>query len=156
MQNLTCEGDENDSINGTWNGDTPSCKGFLLLHIFSFDVTLIYQCLTDDLSKIYFSQQKFKICQNVCAIESMLIAGILCPALPLPTNGEIDCSDGNKYNSTCVFICDEGYAPVGEDELTCISEEGQQNGLWDETPPECKRNSLLLPYLDSNKVTEEV
>jgi len=103
MQNLTCEGNENNSINGTWNGDTPFCEG------------------------------------------------IVCPTLPPPTNGEIDCSDGDKYNSTCVFVCDGGYALVGEDKLTCISnEEGQQSGLWDETPPECKQITCpVLPPPDN-------
>ncbi|XP_078614370.1 sushi, von Willebrand factor type A, EGF and pentraxin domain-containing protein 1-like [Branchiostoma floridae x Branchiostoma japonicum] len=47
------------------------------------------------------------------------------PDLPVPNNGSKTCSDGNRFQSTCIFSCQLGFRRVGPETRTC-----EHTGQW--------------------------
>nr|XP_045005325.1 P-selectin [Jaculus jaculus] len=61
---------------------------------------------------------------------------ITCTPLLSPQNGTMTCIQplgGSTYQSTCQFICDEGFSLSGPERLDCTP-----SGQWTGTPPTCK------------------
>ena len=56
-----------------------------------------------------------------------------CFALPNPTNGEVDFSEGTTLGFVAYYSCDTCYMLVGVDQRTC-----GPNGLWSGSEPTCE------------------
>lgn len=65
---------------------------------------------------------------------------VTCEIPPEVANGKNswDVDDYPTYGATIHYICDEGYALVGENDLTC-----GEAGEYDSPPPECEGESAL-------------
>ena len=63
----------------------------------------------------------------------------LCPDLGDPDNGMVT-QFGNSAGDNATYVCDEEYELVGAPVLNC-----QSNGMWDNPPPTCTRESLHFP-----------
>ena len=55
-----------------------------------------------------------------------------CPDLSDPVNGVVS-QTGNSAGDTGSYTCNDGFDLVGAPLLTC-----QEDGMWDEPPPECQ------------------
>ncbi|XP_077308733.1 E-selectin-like isoform X2 [Lithobates pipiens] len=58
---------------------------------------------------------------------------VQCSSLLAPTNGQVECQNGSKYNSKCTFSCAEGFKMVGSSDLQC-----QISGNWTSSVPTCQ------------------
>ena len=58
-------------------------------------------------------------------------------------NGEISCTDGTNYASSCTFTCDEYFELNGGEVLKCTGSE--ENGGWDNSKPTCDGNLRSYP-----------
>ena len=70
-----------------------------------------------------------------------IITAIMCPPLSwMYEYEEIQCTDENRWGSTCTFICIEGYGIVGSQTLTCEDDEWESspNGQWSDPEPYCE------------------
>ena len=67
----------------------------------------------------------------------LLLSAVTCAPLENPDNGELECTDGENYNSDCTFSCNDGYAldPASPTTWTC-----QADGTWSVvgSQPTCK------------------
>jgi len=54
-----------------------------------------------------------------------------------PANGDVTCTNGNKYNSSCVFTCDEDFdlSPQDGEDFVCTG--SSDNGGWSTEAPSC-------------------
>jgi len=59
---------------------------------------------------------------------------IRCRALPPLANGNIKCSDGNRHQSVCRFVCGEGYRIKGSRSSICSTD-----GAWSAQMPICEQ-----------------
>ena len=57
---------------------------------------------------------------------------IQCSELKTPTNGKMKCTDADKYGSTCIFSCQEGYDLSGSLRRQCT-----EAGTWSGTMTRC-------------------
>ncbi|XP_028588300.2 E-selectin [Podarcis muralis] len=61
---------------------------------------------------------------------------VKCEAVPSPENGSVSCSHVDAeltYNSTCDFVCEQGYTLRGSPQIQCSSE-----GRWSQPIPVCE------------------
>ncbi|XP_053387247.1 uncharacterized protein LOC123541978 [Mercenaria mercenaria] len=58
-----------------------------------------------------------------------------------PTNGDVDDTQGTKYNAEIRFICDKGFLLVGEEYSVCGA-----NGEWSNDAPACVAKSAAGGY----------
>ena len=77
------------------------------------------------------------------ATNFFCFSAVYCPEISLNVeNGEIDCQGGitesanNIFGSTCVLICNEGWAADGMSRTSCNS-----FGQWTATLGRCRRKS---------------
>ncbi|XP_019937043.1 E-selectin [Paralichthys olivaceus] len=79
---------------------------------------------------------------------------VRCPELTRPAGGSMYCSNplgDSSYQSTCVFVCDEGYVQAGSssDTLQC-----EASGHWNASQPSCVAVELpALPTLENGFVS---
>uniref|UniRef100_H2Y7G0 Uncharacterized protein n=1 Tax=Ciona savignyi TaxID=51511 RepID=H2Y7G0_CIOSA len=67
---------------------------------------------------------------------------VRCPALSSPQNGEMSCTDDNKFQSTCAFTCSRGYERIGASSSTC-----QSNRTFTQEPPMCREILCPVEYI---------
>ena len=60
----------------------------------------------------------------------------VCPTLGNPANGMVSLT-GTSIGDTATYTCNEGHEFVGAPVLNC-----QSNGMWDNSPPVCKREFI--------------
>ena len=65
------------------------------------------------------------------------LLGIDCGLLTDPENGEVSFSS-TIYNSVATYICDSGYALIGDNMRTCLD-----TGLWSGSAPTCGKYKQL-------------
>lgn len=64
---------------------------------------------------------------------------LLCqPGLVDPKNGQMNCSNGNKFNSVCDFSCDDGFFIDGSDSVRCNEIQSDNMVKWNGEEPLCK------------------
>lgn len=60
---------------------------------------------------------------------------ILCnPAITAIEYGSVHCTNKNNLDSSCVFVCNSGYALLGDNQLMCM-----EDGAWNHESPSCSR-----------------
>ncbi|XP_077971175.1 sushi, von Willebrand factor type A, EGF and pentraxin domain-containing protein 1-like isoform X2 [Styela clava] len=57
---------------------------------------------------------------------------ITCGPIPMPQNGFMTCTDGDRYNSVCTAECTEGYKKYGSKTRTCLD-----THTWSGIAPSC-------------------
>ncbi|XP_077969047.1 uncharacterized protein LOC120326188 [Styela clava] len=78
--------------------------------------------------------------ETKCVYDNSLpgcAVGTTCPAKSIlsPDNGNVECSNSNKFGSECRFICDRGYMINGKRVLRC----NENTRDWDAVRPICVR-----------------
>nr|XP_039271172.1 sushi, von Willebrand factor type A, EGF and pentraxin domain-containing protein 1-like [Styela clava] len=71
---------------------------------------------------------------------------ITCKDLKPPQNSKMDCTNDNKYESICAFMCDDGYELEGESESTCLSNRKFSNPEPNCLKTKCTEDYLMLPF----------
>nr|CAB3265952.1 E-selectin [Phallusia mammillata] len=64
------------------------------------------------------------------------------PSHAAPSNGDVQCSQGNAIGSECSFECNAGYQLEGEATSVC-----QENQQWDNSAPVCRPIVCLPPHV---------
>ena len=74
---------------------------------------------------------------------------ITCPALAPPTDGSVNCTNGNNFGSVCTFTCSSGYSLVGSSTSTCGGDGSSVTGAFDQAAPTCtgKRHINTILYI---------
>ena len=67
---------------------------------------------------------------------------VLCPALTMPSNGEVDysihpLSGAYSVDTVATFRCTSGYKKQGSSSRTC-----QPSGHWNQQTPTCSRSTI--------------
>jgi len=72
-----------------------------------------------------------------------------------PENGEVECSDGQNLGSVCAFYCDPGFALLGEEASTCVSEGigNTASWKWDNPIPRCQGNVEFV-FTSTSQITK--
>lgn len=115
---LTCLDADNDG-KGEWTAVPPTCRRMWL-------------------SVFFLNTEYLQNLQNISCIE------IVCePKLVVPAKGSVDCSEGIKYGSTCVFQCSFGYFLEGDETSVCEDNDGDGVGTWSHPHPVCVGESVV-------------
>ncbi len=83
-----------------------------------------------------------------------LHAAIVCPALPLPIDGQISFSASSyTVNVTATYSCNTGYGLTGGDAvLPCEGDGSSTTGAWIGTPASCEGMKRSVHVCIHNKV----
>ncbi|XP_067119643.1 sushi, von Willebrand factor type A, EGF and pentraxin domain-containing protein 1-like isoform X2 [Centruroides vittatus] len=87
---------------------------------------------------------KVKTCQfriNVKALK--------CPKIQNPKNGMIHCTNKGYWGSICNFVCEDGYALVGEPAVSCDG--NKKLVLWNSSIPNCEISAVSCPPIQTPK-----
>jgi len=116
----------------------------LLALVLPFSIKIKYYIFSQYVS-IYFSVQCFMLLLPVMLHYTLYIfpphAVVQCPALDEMSNGLIDYSENStdsfRFGAIASYSCQEGFAVVGNNRLTCSVNGTSTLGIWDSTPPVC-------------------
>ncbi|CBY06819.1 unnamed protein product [Oikopleura dioica] len=75
--------------------------------------------------------------------EAPICVEIVCPVMPKLENGNTKCSDENRHQSICRFVCGEGYRLKGSRSSICTTD-----GKWSAEMPVCEEiicDELAIP-----------
>ena len=66
-----------------------------------------------------------------------------------PTDGSMNCINGNDFGSVCTFTCSSGYSLVGSSTSTCGGDGSSVTGAFDQAAPNCtgKRHFNTIWYI---------
>ena len=67
-----------------------------------------------------------------CVLDIYMYAGVECPVLKQPKNGNISTTNSNQYMSVANYECNAGYYIYGS-----VTRQCQANGMWTDTAPGC-------------------
>jgi len=70
----------------------------------------------------------------------MPISCLDCGAPGIPTDGQVDTSDGTMFDATVIYSCDAGFIMNGVSQRTCKADQ-----TWSNTQPSCDRISKSSP-----------
>lgn len=100
-------------------------------------------------SQIIFSRSIYSLsmpCFHLCATSVIyttffiLFLGITCgTSFSNPSNGRVQCTDDNTYESICTFYCDDGFYLEGSTKSVC-----QETGWTNKEAPMCKRQLMIV------------
>ena len=62
---------------------------------------------------------RFLVLNSVVKLVSINLKEITCPELTPPRHGSFSCSDEERYESVCEFVCESEFILVGESTTTC-------------------------------------
>ncbi|XP_078481037.1 sushi, von Willebrand factor type A, EGF and pentraxin domain-containing protein 1-like isoform X3 [Ciona intestinalis] len=86
--------------------------------------------------------------------DSPICKLIECPVISPPESGRYNTTFQRTLATQMFVICDPGFSMVGLPRLTCIDDDNDGNGSWDNLPPICEQIYCPdLPQLENGNVT---
>ncbi|XP_064384964.1 uncharacterized protein LOC135333878 isoform X2 [Halichondria panicea] len=149
-----CEGD-GSSTRGVWSGNAPICSDVFCSTLFdptNGHITFLVDPSTLVLTATYACDPGYGLSIGDM-IRTCLELGwsgaepvceaISCPALPVPTNGQVTFSDDHfaphNFGTVATYSCTDGYGLIGGDVMsTCGGDGSSTNGVWSGTAPTCE------------------
>lgn len=101
--------------------------------------SLLFVKVTNSLNN-YFNSTCYNFYARKRTFKNLTFSGHDCPPLKPPEHGAIVLGKKAGGIQTASFSCDDGFHIDGGHMLTCM-----YDGTWDETVPDCLRNSCASP-----------
>ncbi|XP_013911074.1 PREDICTED: zona pellucida sperm-binding protein 3 receptor-like isoform X1 [Thamnophis sirtalis] len=79
---------------------------------------------------------------------------IFCTSPPLIANGDYEGGSSGEYHvfSAVTYWCKAGYSLIGQSTIACKVAENGRDGIWDSSPPECKKVKCLRPNIPNGRM----
>ncbi|XP_075688378.1 E-selectin-like [Rhinoderma darwinii] len=150
------------SATGQWTEDPPKCEAIQCEHPEQPENGSMI-CSSNEEMSLYKSTCHFICDEGFTMVGSPSIQcsatgqwtdnppkceAIQCEHPKQPENGTMICSSSEEaslYNSTCHFICDEGFTMVGSPSIQCSA-----TGQWTDNPPKCEAIQCEHPKQPEN------
>jgi len=81
------------------------------------------------------------IIHDECSVKNVPVEEVICdPPRTAPTNGNVTCTNTNKYASICTYTCNDGYvlSNISLATTTCKAVGVSTAGVWSSVPPQCE------------------